>query len=84
MKVLSNKRSSTFYVVTDLPWLGNGPRLSKCADVRLYEVSPSSPPLSDDQPVFRANVVGMLVGAKTKKEAEATVRDILRYSGIVP
>lgn len=72
MKVLSIRPSTVWYVATDLPWKGNGQRLKKIGDVRLYEVSPSG------------SNVGLLVGGKTADEAEATVRDILRYSGIVP
>jgi len=73
MKVQSIRRSTVWYVVTDLLWKQYGRRIQRIRDVRLYEVSHS------------LLWVGMLVAGADEADAEATVRDILQsYSVIVP
>lgn len=76
LTIVSIRPSTVWYVVTNLSWKPYGKKVQAIRDVRLYEVSPSNPGKN-------VSAVGMLVGAKSEADAEATVKDILTSYGVL-
>lgn len=76
MKILSIKPITTWYIVTDLPYITEGRRLEEKVaeiggDCRLYEISASGDP-------GKSSLTGLLVAGKDEADAKANVQDILR------